>query len=209
MTGSLLGIIIIASIVYYYFHRVGMSVTNKSRSLLTSVIHNQEGFNPDLEYQTFKADAAIAIDQAAGKICLAYGTDTPIKAENQIKIKIIDYKEILEVQIFENYSIVEYTSRQSKIGQDLLNNLAEREPSLALGRDAPKDIAKSIPKVNTIFICILVNNPNATFYVFEFMMLKFACEKDDPKYIEGMRTARHWYDMIRELMNRADKEDKQ
>jgi len=206
--GSLLGITVIAIVVYFGFRHVTSQVQQKAKNILLKTMTETEDLNFSETYMTFKYDAGMAIDKEVGRLVLAYATKIPIKAKENIKLRTINYSDILEVQLFENDHMVKYDSRNSTVGENLLRAVAEREPGIPLGENfSNANLAKRIQRVNMIFISIIINDFKSPFTVIEFMMLKFPCEKDDQKYIDAMKVANHWYNMILELMKRADKED--
>jgi hypothetical protein len=136
----------------------------------------------------------IAIDENRKKVCF-------IKLINEnSKLNIFDYKDIISSEIFEDGETITKTSRKSQLGGVIVGGLALGGVGAIIGGLSGKKT--SINKVKRIDLRVIVNDTGNPIYDINF--LNEECEKNSIKYKKAMDKARHWHALFTVIIKQAN-----
>jgi len=152
-------------------------------------------FLPSQEVMGTDGLSGIAVDINQSKICL-------IKNSTMITKRVIGYRDIISVELFEDGDSISKTSRTSQIGGALVGGVLLGGAGVLLGGLTGSKRTSS--KIKTIDLRILVNDPVAPLHDIKF--LNFESKKDSFSYKNAINSARHWHGVLEVLIKRADSE---
>lgn len=157
-----------------------------------------DDFNSTQQIIGCDGKSGLAIDEAQRKLCLITNNGKSVSQ------RVIDYKDILSVELFEDGTSVTKTVRSSQIGGALVGGLLLGGVGALVGGLSGK--TETSGKINRIDLRLIVNDTNAPLHDVAFM--NFADKKDGIIYTQAMQTARRWHGILEVLVRRADAEEK-
>ena len=143
--------------------------------------------------------SGLSFDETNRKICLVAITDGAVRQ------RVVDFKNILSSEIFENGTSITRTVRSSQIAGTIIGGLALGGVGAIIGGLSGKTESKN--QTERIDLRLLVNdiaNPvhDVAFYIGARRRAPTARDR-------GMQDARHWHGIVEILIRRADEADKQ
>ncbi len=146
-------------------------------------------------------NSALAIDEQKDEFYLIN------KSQEKFLSRVILYKDLLSVEIFEDGETISSTVRSSQIGGALIGGIALGGIGAVIGGLSGK--TKSSDKVEKIILRLVVNDTKNPLHEVYFLNFATGIKKKDSRYQEAMQKARHWNSLIEVLIKRADMEDKE
>ena len=159
--------------------------------------------DPNFEQQMIgcDGDSSIAISVSRKEVLLV------TKQNGTISQQIINYKDILSVELFEDGETITSTVRSSQIGGMLIGGIALGGLGAVIGGLSGK--TKTSGTVRKIILRLVINDTNNPLHEVHFLNSETEITKKDSRYQEVMQKARHWNSLIEVLIKRADMEDKE
>ncbi len=154
---------------------------------------------PDFEisqqFMSVDGKSGIAIDDRRKKVCLIENTSGKI-----IDSRVVDYKELLSSEIYEDGQTVMRTSRSSQIGGALVGGLLLGGVGAVVGGLSGKSVAAD--KVKRIELIITVYDTVKPLHILTFLDIEN--NKGGFVHKEAMNKTRHWHAMVDVLIKQAD-----
>ena len=142
--------------------------------------------------------SGIAVDESRNKICLM------LFGENNESERVMSYKDIISVELFEDGVSITKTQRTSQIGGALVGGTLLGGVGALVGGLSGKTQTSGI--IRRVDLRIVVNDINAPLHDVKF--LNFESKKDSALYIQAIQFARIWLGIVEVLIRRADADDK-
>ena len=191
--------VLIIAVVFGLLVGIGNAVATSGRKKKLSVgIASLPDFSPTYQFSGSDGMAGLAVDDHRHKICLIRTIGAAVTN------KIVDYKEILSVELFEDGASVTKTSRSSQIGGALVGGLALGGVGAIIGGLSGKKITTG--KVKSIQLRLIINDTRSPLHDVAFMNVEG--NKGGLIYNAAMGQARHWHGLVEVLINRADAEER-
>jgi hypothetical protein len=190
--GTLIVIIIVAVIIGVI---IQVANTNQKKKTMEDAIKALPEFSVSQQIMSCDGSSGIAVDQGRKKICLIANT---MSTSN----RIVSYKDILSVELFEDGDSITKTSRSSQVGGALVGGLLLGGAGAIIGGLSGK--TRTSDKVKQIDLRIIVNDPNTPLHDIKFLNLE--SKKDSVIYKNAMQSARHWHGVLEVLIKSADSE---
>lgn len=153
-------------------------------------------FSPSQQIMGVDGASGIAIDESRGRICLLKHT------ASEISSRVIPYRDILSVELFQDGESVTKTSRVSQIGGAIVGGLALGGVGAIIG--GLSGSTKTSEKIKRIDLRIIANDIETPLHDITFMNVETG--KDGIVYTEAMKQARHWSGIMEVVIRRADME---
>ncbi|MBR7792199.1 SHOCT domain-containing protein [Undibacterium sp. FT147W] len=175
----------------------GKSISKRKQEMELK-LKSIDDFNSTQQIIGCDGKSGLAIDEDQRKLCLITNNGTSVLQ------RVIDYKGILSVELFEGGTSVTKTVRSSQIGGALVGGLLLGGVGALVGGLSGK--TETSGKINRIDLRLIVNDTNAPLHDVAFM--NFADKKDGIIYTQAMQMARRWHGILEVLVKRADAEEK-
>lgn len=175
----------------------GKSISKRKQEMELK-LKSIDDFNSTQQIIGCDGKSGLAIDEAQRKLCLITNNGTSVSQ------RVIGYKDILSVELFEGGTSVTKTVRSSQIGGALVGGLLLGGVGALVGGLSGK--TETSGKINRIDLRLIVNDTNAPLHDLAFM--NFADKKDGIIYTQAMQMARRWHGILEVLVKRADAEEK-
>ena len=174
-------------------------VNAKARKAMSAELSKLPGFSVTQEVMSEDAKTGFAFDDRSNKICLI------AKQGSSIETRVMDYRDILSVEMFEDGESITKTSRGSQLGGALLGGIVFGPLGAVVG--GLSGSKKSENKVMRIDLRLAVNDTTSPVHNVNFLL--GAVNKSSFTYKQAHKKATHWSAIIEALIKRADVEDAQ
>jgi len=188
-------IIIAAAVVIAIVQAVN---TSKRKQEMESKLKSLPDFNPTQQVMGCDGNSGLAVDEPRKKICLITNNGTSVSQ------RIIYYKDIFSVELFEDGTSITKTVRSSQIGGAVVGGLLLGGVGALVGGLSGK--TETSGKVKRIDLRLIVNDTNAPLHDVAFMNVEG--KKDGIIYTQAIQVARRWHGIVEVLIKRADSEEK-
>lgn len=172
--------------------------TSKRKQEMESKLKSLPDFNPTQQVMGCDGESGLAVDEPRKKICLITHNGAFVSQ------RIINYKDIFSVELFEDGTSITKTVRSSQIGGVVVGGLLLGGVGALVGGLSGK--TETSGKVKRIDLRLIVNDTNAPLHDVAFMNV--GGEKDGIIYTQAIPVARRWHGIVEVLIKRADSEEK-
>lgn len=155
-------------------------------------------FYPTQQVMGCDGNSGLAVDEPRKKICLITNNGTIVSQ------RIISYKDIFSVEIFEDGTSVTKTMRSSQIGGAVVGGFLLGGVGAIIGGLSGK--TETSGKIKRIALRLIVNDTNAPLHDVAFMNIEG--KKDGTIYTHAIQLARRWHGIVEVLIKRADAEER-
>ena len=177
---------------------VGSAIhTSNKQKEIGVAIANIPGFSPSFQHLGADGDNGIAIDERQSKVCLFK------RGNGALSHRVIDYRDVLSSEIFEDGHTVVKTVRSSQVGGALVGGVLLGGVGAVIGGLSGKKVESG--KVNRIDLRLVVND--STHPTHEVCFLSVESKRDGFLYKTSSEQARQWQARLDVLIKRADRED--
>ena len=170
---------------------------SRTKKAMSAELKNLPNFSVTQEVIGEDANTGFAFDETLNRICLINGYGSFIET------RIMEYSDILSVELFEDGVSMTKTSRGSQLGGALLGGVVFGPLGAVIG--GLSGSKKSEDKVKRLDLRMAVNdtaNP-----VHDVNFLNIEVKKSSMIYKAARNNAGHWSAIIEALIKRADSED--
>jgi hypothetical protein len=172
--------------------------TSKKKQEMESKLKSLPNFNPTQQIMGCDGNSGLAVDEPRKKICLITNNGVSVSQ------RVIDYKDILSVELFEDGTSVTKTVRSSQIGGAVVGGLLLGGVGALVGGLSGK--TETSGKIKRIDLRLIVNDTNAPLHDVAFMNVEG--KKDGIIYTQAIQVARRWHGIVEVLIKRADSEER-
>jgi hypothetical protein len=166
------------------------------REALDARLQNLPDFTPTQKVVGAGSKSAVAIDEQRKTIGLI------TENESGFLERVISYRDLISVELFEDGNTITKTSRSSQIGGAIVGGLLLGGlGALAGGLSGKKNATNTITRIDLR----LILNDTAT-PLHDVVFLATECKKDGALYKLNMQQARHWHGVFEVLIKRAEAE---
>lgn len=171
--------------------------TSSKKKSMESRLKSIPNFTVTQQVMGCDGNTGIALDEQRKKLCLISSRAPGISE------RLVSYRDICSVELFEDGSSITKTSRSSQIGGALVGGLVLGGVGAIIGGLSGK--TKTSTKVKRIDLRLVVNDTASPLHDVSFMDLE--SKKDSIIYKQAISQARRWHGVIEVLIKRADAED--
>lgn len=172
--------------------------TSKRKQEMESKLKSLPDFNPTQQVMGCDGNSGLAVDEKRKKICLITNNGASVSQ------RVIYYKDIFSVELFEDGTSVTKTVRSSQIGGAVVGGLLLGGVGALVGGLSGK--TETSGKIKRIDLRLIVNDTNAPLHDVAFMNVEG--KKDGIIYTQAIQVARRWHGIVEVLIKRADSEDR-
>lgn len=172
-------------------------VTSSMRKAMETRLGQLPDFSATQKVMGCDGNAGLALDEQRKKLCLIANGSAGVTE------RVVSYRDILSVELFEDGSSITKTSRSSQIGGALVGGVLLGGIGAVIGGLSGK--AKTSTKVKRVNLRLVVNDTTAPLHDVTFVNLE--CKKDSIIYKQAMAEARRWHGIIEVLIRRANAHD--
>lgn len=176
---------------------IGRSMASAELEARTGNLKAVPNFNSDKFH--FGDKTGIAFDESKYQVNLIQ-----INGDNSLISRIISYRDILSVEIFEDGDSTTKTSRTSQAGGALVGGVLLGGVGLLVGGLSGKQVTTT--KVTRVDLRIVVNDVKNPLHDVNF--LKLESPRNGILYEQASSKARNWLGTLEVLIRKADDEDK-
>lgn len=183
------GVAIISGLLFWY----ARLLAGRERRLLAGALGIPD-FTPTQTLFSPNGRVGLAVDDERKKVCLL------TRRRDAVSARVLDYRDLLSCEIFEDHSTVTKTVRSSQItgavvGGTLLGGVGVIVGGLSGAR-------KARTKVRRIDLRLTVNDSRSPLH--DVPLLRAPCKKDGFVYRSAMDKARHWHGAMKVLLEQDD-----
>jgi hypothetical protein len=190
--------LIIAVVVGVLIGIGNLMLISDRKSKIAGGISALENFTPTCQITGCDGMSGLAVDESRHKVCLIRSVGSTVTNS------IVDYKDLLSVELFEDGFSMTKTSRSSQLGGALLGGLALGGVGVLVGGLSGKTTTKG--KIKTVQLRLVVNNTQSPLHDVTFMNIEG--NKGGFVHNAAIQQARHWHGIIEVLINRADADER-
>lgn len=172
--------------------------TNSKKKDMESRLSDLPDFTPTQQVMGCDGNSGLAVDEPRKKICLIVNSGTAVSE------RVISYKDIFSVELFEDGTSITKTVRSSQIGGAVVGGLLLGGVGAIIGGLSGK--AETSGKVKRVDLRLIVNDTAAPLHDVAFMNVEG--KKDGFIYTQAIQHARRWHGIVEVLIKRADAEEK-
>ena len=191
-------ILILAVVVGSLIGIANVVAANSRKNQLAQMVAELPDFAANHQVIGSDGFAGLAVDEGRKKICLIANSCGVAASQ-----RIVDYRDILSAELFEDGFSVTKTSRSSQLGGALIGGLALGGVGAIIGGLSGKTVATG--KVKSIQLRLVVNDTQSPLHDVTFMDVEG--NKPGIIYNAEIAQARHWLGLMDVLIKRADEED--
>ena len=166
-----------------------------------------DNFSPSRTIFSVDDRSAISIDKNSNNVCLLSnpkGKSLNFFDRRSIGRKIISYRDILEVSVFEDGNSITTTSRKSQVAGAIIGNIMLGGTGLLIGAlTGSKKISET---VSSLEVRLVINNTQSPIWSIAF--IRSETPKKSQLYQKAANKANNLIGLIKVLMKRADDEDR-
>lgn len=172
--------------------------TSKRKQEMESKLKSLRDFNSTQKVIGCDGNSGLAVDEKRKKICLITNNGASVSQ------RVVYYKDIFSVELFEDGTSVTKTVRSSQIGGAAVGGLLFGGVGALVGGLCGK--TETSEKIKRIDLRLIVNDTNAPLHDVTFMNVEG--KKDGIIYTQAIQVARRWHGIVEVLIKRADSEDR-
>lgn len=193
------GLIIFGGIGAAFYLWYLMDQSNEQKAKLEKSLTQIDNFNASQKYLSVDGIKGISFDESNKKVAIC-----ALNAR-KIETKVIDYKDILSVELFYDGTNVTKTNRVSQIGGALIGGLALGASGALVGGLSGK--TNSNKEIEKIELRIILNDKEAP--IQDIVFLNTKSKKSSYLYQTSEKSARHWHAIFSLLIADTDNGDPQ
>ena len=193
--------VLLLAIVIFWIYVESESAKNKfteKMNEINKILKSLPDFNSTKSIIGCGMSSGLAVDEARQKVCLITNNGVSVSQ------RVINYKDIFSVELFEDGTSVTKTVRSSQIGGAVVGGLLLGGVGALVGGVSGK--TETSEKIKRIDLRLIVNDTNSPLHDVTFMNGEL--KKDNIIYTEKIQAARHWHGIVEVLIRRADLEEK-
>ncbi len=175
----------------------GIYTSNRKKEM-ESKLKSLPDFNLTQQIMGCDGSSGLAVDEKRQKVCLITNNRASVSQ------RIISYKDIFSVELFEDGNSVTKTVRSSQIGGAVVGGLLLGGVGAVIGGLSGK--TETSGKIKRIDLRLIVNDMSAPLHDVAFMNVEE--KKDGIIYTHAIQVARRWHGIVEVLIRRADAEEK-
>ncbi len=175
----------------------GIATNNKKKDM-ESRLNALPDFSPTQQVMGCDGNSGLAVDEPRKRICLIINSGAGISE------RIISYKDILSVELFEDGTSITKTVRSSQIGGAVVGGLVLGGVGAIIGGLSGK--TETSGKIKRVDLRLIVNDTKAPLHDVAFMNVEG--KKDGIIYTQAIQQARRWHGIVEVLIKRADAEER-
>jgi len=172
--------------------------TSKLKKAMESHLDSVPDFTPTQKIMGCDGNSGLSFDESRKKICVI------INRGGYISQRIIEYKDIISVEIFEDGSSVTKTVRSSQIGGAVIGGLVLGGVGAIIGGLSGK--TETSGKIKRVDLRLILNDTNSPLH--DVVLMNIEAKKESIIYTHAIQQARFWHGLIEVLIKRADAEDR-
>lgn len=177
---------------------VGSAIhTSNKQKEIGSAISQISGFTASYQHLGADGDNGIAIDEERSMICLFK------RGNGGLTRRVIDYRDILSSELFEDGHTVVKTVRSSQVGGALVGGVLLGGVGAVIGGLSGKKVESG--KINQIDLRLVVNDSANPTHEISFLAVE--SKRDGFLYKTSSELARQWQARLDVLIKLADRED--
>lgn len=173
-------------------------VAGSKKKDMESRLNALPDFSPTQQVIGCDGASGLAIDEPRKKVCLIINNSTGISE------RILSYKDLISVELFENGTSVTKTVRSSQIGGAVIGGVLLGGVGAVIGGLSGK--TKTSEKIKRVDLRLIVNDTKAPLHDVTFMNIE--SKKDGLIHSVSIQQARHWHGIVEVLIKSADAEEK-
>lgn len=174
-----------------------ININDKTKEM-ESKLKSLPDFNPTQQIMGCDGNSGLAVDERRKKLCLITNNGTSVSQ------RIVYYKDILSVELFEDGTSVTKTVRSSQIGGAVVGGLLLGGVGALVGSLSGK--TKTSGKIKRIDLRLIVNDTSTPLHDVAFMNVEG--KKDGIIYTQAIQVARRWHGIVEVLIKRANAEER-
>lgn len=172
--------------------------TNNKKKEMEFRLNALPDFHPTQQVMGCDGNSGIAVDEPRKKICLISNNGAAVSE------RIISYKDIFSVELFEDGTSITRTVRTSQIGGAIVGGFVFGEAGAIIGGLSGK--TETSAKIKRVDLRLIVNDTQAPLHDVAFMNIDG--KKGGIIYSQAIQQARHWHGIVEVLIQRADAEER-
>ena len=193
-------IILFIGVVVFIWFIIWANEANKDNEI------NKRGFKfakkfSNMDDRVFGAESSLYFSDEKEEILVV----AQEKSEENASFRVLNYKDILEVEVIEDGDSITKTSRMSQAGGMLIGGIVLGGVGAVVG--GLSGSTKTINKVSTIDIKILINNKENPLYVFNVMTIKDGVAKKSSVYTNNKNNADKVHAILKVIIQEMDSKD--
>lgn len=189
-------ILLLAAVLGVVFGLLKAVSTSQNKQTMSSSLKGLDNFSTSRQLMGVDGNTGIAIDSSKGKVCLI------TRRGDSTHHKVIDYTDLVSVEILEDGSSVTKTSRISQLGGVVVGGLVLGGAGAVIGGLSGKKVTND--KVERLSLKIVVNNISNPIH--EVLLQNTPSQKGGLINKQAANEARQWASVIEVLIKRADHE---
>lgn len=170
----------------------------KAIQAIQAALEKIEDFTSSQSFVGEDGESGIAIDESRAAVCLLS------RKSEGVSTRVIEYKDVLSCELYEDGQTVTKTSRSSQIGGALVGGIALGAAGAVIGGLSGKTVSEK-GKVKRIDLRLIVNDTQSPCQDVNFLNLE--CKTDEFLYKTAIEQARHWHGLIAVIIKKADQKD--
>jgi len=176
----------------------GLVKNGEWRRGMVGAMDSLPDFTPTQKVFGYDLMSGIGLDEDRQKLCLMRASGASFTN------KVVDYKDVLSVEIFEDGAAVTKTSRSSQVGGVIVGGLALGGVGAIIGGlSAKQTTTESVKSIQLRLIIDDIATP-----LHDLVLMRGAeVSRDFLKYNEAMSQARQWHGILEVIIMRADSEE--
>lgn len=175
-----------------------IAATNAKKKDMESRLNALSDFSPTQQIMGCDGNSGLAVDEPRKKLCLISNGAVGVSE------RIITYKDILSVELFEDGTSITKTVRSSQIGGAIVGGLVLGGVGAIIGGLSGK--SETSGKIKRVDLRLIVNDTQSPLHDVAFMNIE--SKKDGIIYTQAIAQARRWHGIIEVLIKRADTEER-
>lgn len=201
---ALIALSIVVIIIVWYSGGKIHAEEKKKKSSLEAKISSLKEFTVSEKIIGSNSDCLLAVDREKQKIAMVEFVNNSQKTIFVHQTIVVDYKDLLAVEIVEDGTTVSRALRGSQIGGAVIGGvLLGGVGAIIGGLSGDKEEAGLVSKLE---LKITVNNLTSPHLALS--LIKDKTSKNSTAYATAIKSARHWQGVIEVLLKRADVESK-
>lgn len=178
---------------------VSITINSKAKKAMSAELKTTPDFAVTQEIMGEDAKTGFAFDEVSSKICLIS------KDGKSITTRVMQYRDILSVELFEDGESITKTARGSQLGRVLLGGIVFGPLGAVVGGLSGKK--KTENKVKRLDLRLAINDTNSPIH--DICFLDVEVNKSSVLFKNAFKNATHWSASIETLIRRADQEDQE
>lgn len=202
----ILGILTIIGLGYYCYVITEKEKPHPEINRLQRKLKIEGNFKPDLyHFNNYNFYIGVNYQDKEFKIYLDDSGSPNVDSGYSYYTTMIDYKNIVSVEIIEDNTTISKTNRKSQlIGAGVGGVLAGGAGAIIGGLSGK---SSSTNEVQNVTLRLIVNSFNKSVYDIPFLKLKDSVKKTDNKYKNAIDSAYRWHNVISQIIKDEEKQE--